>query len=83
MLCLSVYMEGMVKKIGLRLRDTAYWLPLAAGASSRNLGPIFVTISENPSVPISEVRRLKMETCGILHTENLYKTLAKLLRPIW
>ena len=30
-----------------------------------------------------EVRRLKMETCGVLHTENLYKTLAKLLKPIW
>ena len=31
----------------------------------------------------SEVRRLKMETCGILHTENLYKTMAKFLKPIW
>ena len=24
-----------------------------------------------------------METCGILHTENLYKTMAKFLKPIW
>ena len=31
----------MVIKAGPRLRDSASWLPLAAGAISRNLGPVF------------------------------------------
>ena len=31
----------MVKEAGPRLRYPASWLPLAAGANSRNLGPIF------------------------------------------
>ena len=36
---------GMVQKVGPRLRDPASWLSLAARTSSRNLGPIFSTIS--------------------------------------
>ena len=33
-----LYVE-MVKKVDPRLHDPASWLPLAAGAGSRNLGP--------------------------------------------
>ena len=37
----GLHATGMVKKAGPRLRDPALWLPLAAGAGSRNLGPSF------------------------------------------
>ena len=39
----SLNSTGMIQKAGPRLRNRGSWLPLAMGASSRNLGPIFLT----------------------------------------
>ena len=39
---IAVYSD--CKKVGARLREPAGWLPLAAGASSRNLESTFLTI---------------------------------------
>ena len=59
-----------------RLCDTASWLPLAAGASSCNLGPIFLTISvypittllfEPPHVIQDEERRPEGQVPGLRH----------------
>ena len=35
----------MAKKVRPRLRDRASWPPMAAGASSRNLGEAFLAVS--------------------------------------
>ena len=42
--CLVPDMTGMVIKVGPRLRDSAFQLPLPAMMSSRNLVPTFFTI---------------------------------------
>ena len=47
---------GMSKKVGLRFRDSASWLPLSNGASSRNLITIF-----SPSLYITWI--LQPYTC--------------------
>ena len=68
---LAKYREG--EKSGPRLRDPAAWLPLAIGASSRNLGSIFLTIPVQPRhLGLLRVHRRRPEVLAGRHGRPLH-----------